>query len=103
MNVPGDPMNEKYLQDEDVVQFKISSKFGINNEIMLPLSLVENLKEHIHAFDGVVKYPFNNVILLAFATYMDYLNCELIPFDSIKPFLDDLNVEDEVVVEQCLE
>ena len=96
-------MNEKYLQDKDIVHFKISSRFGINDEIMLPLSLVEDLKEHIHEFDGVVKYPFNNVILLAFATYMDYLNCELIPFDSIKPFLDDLNVEYEMVVEQCLE
>ena len=39
-------MNEKYLNDEDVVQFKISSKFGINGEILLPLCLVEDLKEH---------------------------------------------------------
>ena len=96
-------MNEKYLQDEDVVQFKISSRFGINDEIMLPLSLVEDMKEHMDLFDGVVKYPLNSVILNAFATYMDYINCELIPFDSIKPFLDELNVENEVVVESCLE
>ena len=96
-------MNEKYLQDEDVVHFKISSRFGINDEIMLPLSLVEDMKEHMDLFDGVVKYPLNSVILNAFATYMDYINCELIPFDSIKPFLDELNVENEVVVESCLE
>ena len=76
-------MNDKYLEDEDVVHFKIESKFGVNGEIMLPLSLVEDLKEHMNAFDGVVKYPLNTVILSAFCTYMDYINAELIPFESV--------------------
>ena len=95
-------MNEKYLQDEDVVHFKISSKFGINGEIMLPLTLVEDLKEHMNAFDGVVKYPFNSVILNALCVYMDYLNCELIPFDEhIKRLLrneSEKDLEQEMVV-----
>lgn len=93
-------MNEKYLQDEDVVHFNISSKFGINGEIMLPLTLVQDLKEHAHAFDGVIKYPLNTTILNAFLVYMDYINCDLVSFRSIKPFLDECGEElDQVVVE----
>ena len=49
---------------------------------MLPLSLVEDLKENMNAFYGVVSYPFDTVILRAFITYMNYIHCELIPFDE---------------------
>ena len=94
-------MNEKYLNDEDMVQFKISSKFGINGEILLPLCLVEDLKEHMDAFDGVVKYPLNSVVLNAFIVYMNYINAELVSFDSVKSFLEDCVERDmqEMVVE----
>lgn len=81
-------MNEKYLQDEDVVHFKIGSRFGINDEIILPLSLVEDLKEHMKPFEDSVKYPLNSMIFNALCVYMDYINCELIPFDdSIKQMI----------------
>ena len=94
-------MNDKYLEDEDVVHFKIESKFGVNGEIMLPLSLVEDLKEHMNAFNGVVKYPLNTVILSAFGVYMDYINCELVRFDGVKDFIVECVERDmkEVVVE----
>lgn len=94
-------MNKKYLEDEDVVHFNISSQFGINGEIMLPLSLVEDLKEHMYAFDGVVKHPLNTTILDAFLVYMNYINCELVSFESVKPFLMECgeNQEQELVVD----
>lgn len=77
-------MNEKYLDDEDLVYFKIESKIGVDAEIILPLKLVEDLQEHIGAFDGVVTYPFNSVIFNALCVYMDYIHAELIPFDCVK-------------------
>ena len=95
-------MNEKYLHDEDVVLFNISSRFGINGEIMLPLSLVEDLKEHMDAFVDVVKYPLNSVIFNALCVYMDYINCDLVSFESVKPYIEDCidrDLEQEMVVE----
>ena len=95
-------MNEKYLNDKDVVYFNLSSQFGINGEIMLPLTLVEDLKEHAHAFDGVLKYPFQSIILNALMVYMRYIHCELIPFDSVKEDMEkavELDMLQEVVVQ----
>ena len=94
-------MNSKYLLDEDVVHIKLESHFGINGEIMLPLTLVEDLKEHVDAFDGVVKYPLNSVILNALMVYMNYINCDLVSFESVKPFLEDCVERDmqELVVD----
>ena len=80
-----DPMNEKYLDDEDFVYFNIESKIGVNNEIMLPLTLVKDLQKHISEFSGVVTYPINSVVFNALCVYMDYINAELVPFDSVKP------------------
>ena len=93
-------MNNKYLDNEDYVNFKIESKIGINTEIMLPLSLVEDLKEHVDAFDGVVTYPINSVVFHALCVYMDYVKAELVRFDSVKPFIDkavDVDLQEMVV------
>lgn len=81
-------MNQEYIDDEDLVYFRIESNFGINNEIILPLSLVEDLKEHINAFDAVLKYPLNSVIFNALSVYMDYINAELVSFESVKPHME---------------
>lgn len=86
-------MDDAYLEFQDMVHFTIQSNFGINEKIMLPLPLVKDLQEHMDAFDGVVKYPFNSVILHALFCYLDYINCELIRFDNIKQFLDELSVD----------
>lgn len=76
-------MNNKYLNDNYMVHFKIQSDYGVNEEIMLPLELVLDLEEHMNAFDNVLKYPFKSVILNALCVYMAYLDCELIPFNEI--------------------
>lgn len=76
-------MNDAYVECEDWVHFEIKSDYDdMDTEIMLPLSLVEDLKENMTAFYGVVPYPFDTVILRAFITYMNYIHCELIPFDE---------------------
>lgn len=93
-------MNKKYLDNEDYVNFKIESKIGINTEIMLPLSLVEDLKEHVDAFDGAVTYPINSVVFHALCVYMDYVKAELVRFDSIKPHLErcmELDMQEMVI------
>ena len=94
-------MNLEYLEDKDMVNINLSSHFGINGEINLPLSLVEDLMNHINAFDGVVKYPLNSVVFHALMVYMDYINCDIVSFDEVKPFIVDCTGKDmqEIMVE----
>lgn len=77
-------MHERYLNDNGVVHFTIASDYGIAGEVLLPITLVEDLENHMNAFDGVLKYPFKSIILNALMVYMAYIHCELIPFDSVK-------------------
>lgn len=103
--IGGDPfMNNNYMECEDLVYFEIKSDYDdMDTKIALPLSLVEDLKEHMTAFYGVVSFPFDAVILRAFITYMNYIHCDLIPFDDhIKELLKaeherDMQQEDVVV------
>ena len=93
-------MNEKYLLDEDMVHVKLASKFGINGEVALPLSLVEDLKEHMNLLNGAFENPLNTVVVSALATYLDYINCELVPFESVKPDIErciELDMQEMVV------
>ena len=78
-------MNDAYMECQDVVQFTIQSDFGgVNETIMLPLTLVEDLQEHINSFDGAVVYPINSVVFYALCVYLDYINVELVRFDMVK-------------------
>ena len=76
-------MKNDYVECEDLVYFEIKSNYDdMHTKIALPLTLVEDLREHMTAFYGVVPFPFDTVILRAFITYMNYIHCELIPFDE---------------------
>ena len=78
-------MDHKYLDDKDMVEFTIQSDGGcVDETIMLPLRLVEDLQEHITSIGGAVKYPTNSVVFHALCVYLDYINAELVRFDMVK-------------------
>ena len=99
-------MNDTYAECKDIVQFTIQSDFGgVNEKIILPLTLVEDFKEHISSFDGAVTYPLNSVVFNALCVYMDYIKGELVRFDWVKADVDrsieldlqEMMVENEVI------
>lgn len=95
-------MNEKYLNDKGMVHFTIASDYGINGEILLPITLVEDLENHMNEFKGVLNHPFKSVILNALIVYMEYINAELIPFASVKADIErciELDMKEMMVVD----
>ena len=82
-------MDTNYAECKDMVQVTIQSDAGgVNENIMLPLRLVEDLQEHITSFNGAVKYPLNNVVFHALCLYMDYIKGEIVRFDWVKADVD---------------
>lgn len=68
--------------ESDIVRFRVTSKIGINTEIVLPLKLVEDLEKHMND-----TYPLPVMVNNALLTYLQYVNGDLVNFNDFKDII----------------
>ena len=82
-------MYDRYLKDGNMVGFTIKSDlFNLNERILVPLSLVNDIKDIMDSYSDVAEYPFNTILIVALMNYVKSFNCEFVPFSEC---LDDLS------------
>lgn len=84
-------MVNQYLEDTNTVSFSVKSEFNnIDEKIVLPLSLVEDLQSKMVSYGIDSEHAFNTLILVAFDVYMDYVNGDLVKLDFDKKIIEKL-------------